>query len=64
LGGALYLQKQEQQQQEAKKQADLATKQSQIDGLNSQVHFLRFGSTHPHHEMSHVPVFGSSQLHQ
>ena len=34
----LYLQRQEQQQLEAKRQADLAAQQSEIDGLSSQVH--------------------------
>ena len=37
LGGALYLQKQEQEKLEAEKQARLAAQQLQIEGLNSQV---------------------------
>ena len=37
LGGALYLQQQEQQKLERGKQASMAAQQSQIDGLTSQV---------------------------
>ena len=37
LGGALYLQRQEQEKLEAEKQAGLAAQQSQIEGLNVQV---------------------------
>lgn len=37
LGGALYLQKQEQEKLESEKKADLAASQSKIDGLSSQV---------------------------
>ena len=37
LGGALYLQKQQQEKLEAEKQARLAAQQLQIEGLNSQV---------------------------